>query len=352
MRRLFERNVYDEYKLYSEQRFSLGNYEGFSSQNKHYFFVCVDDIEDVELHEMIRMGNHHQAFGDYELATFVPTVSNGLVSFIEGQNCVLFQLPQYVMRNKQERTLGQELAEFHQRGKSYVKDNKSSENTWTEFWIKRLEHLENLYGNITKKTIKTSFDQAFIIALPYYLGRTENAIQYIVDTEMDLGIQLKSEPKTTCHYQFSPRTWLIIDHKTQATVKNPIDFMYDHPSRDLAEMTRFIAQHENASFKKIKQFFHDYEQKEKITPQAWRYIYGRLLFPIDFFKIVEGYYRNGNEEKYIDQLYDLMAEEESVESFLRFFQKEVVPKHWIGYVPTVDWLTNQPLQQKVNTRYY
>ena len=50
------------------------------------------------------------------------------------------------------------------------------------------------------------FDQLFIESFPYYLGVAENAIQYVVDTEMDDTPQL-TDAATICQERFTPLLW-------------------------------------------------------------------------------------------------------------------------------------------------
>lgn len=322
----------------------LGDHEGFVAQNKHYFLVCVDEIEDNEITEMIKMGNHLAANGDHEIATFVPTVTNGLTSLVAGQNCVLFQFPQFVSRSKRQKSLGFELARLHKRGKTYPNGNKAS-GVWSQFWINRLTNLESLYIDLSKQKKKISFDQAFMVSFPYYLGRTENAIQYFVDSNLDFSKQTVNEPKTICHYQFAPNSWFTIDDRTAAGLKSPIEFIYDYPSRDIAEWIRELVNNENEPFEKINEFIREYETVETISPLSWRYIYARLLFPIDYFKIVEGYYRSVNDEEreqFTDMLFELFQREIKTEAFLRGFHRQVVPSYWQGNVPKVDWLLESP----------
>ena len=73
------------------------------------------------------------------------------------------------------------------------------------------------------------FDRLFIESFPYYLGVAENAIQYVVDTEMDDTPQL-TDAATICQERFTPLLW----HQTKR-LKLPFDWVYDRPSRDIAE---------------------------------------------------------------------------------------------------------------------
>jgi spore coat protein YutH len=351
---LFERNIFDEYKLYCEQRFILGDYEGFTAQNKHYFLVAVDEIEDNEITEMIKMGNHLTAVGDHEIATFVPTVNQALTSFVEGQNRVLFELPMYVSRTKKQKALGFELARHHQRGKNYPPSQRNS-GAWSQYWINRLTQLEKLYVDLSKNKQKLSFDQAFMVSFPYYLGRTENAIQYIVDSNLDYRQHLQMEPKTICHYQFSANSWLTIDDRSGAAVKSPIDFLYDYPSRDVAEWIRQLLNQEDDPYRMTTEFVREYESVQPISPLGWRYIYGRLLFPIDYFKIIEGYYRSVNDEDgdhFTDKLFELFQQEVKTEVFLSEFHHKILPTHQQASVPVVDWLVSAKTMTRNNNPYF
>ncbi len=328
----------------------LGDHEGFTAQNKHYFFVNVDEIEDHELTEMIKMGNHLTVNGDHEVATFVPTVHQTLTSFVEGQNCALFQFPEVVSRSKQQKSEGFQLAQFHQRGKTYPNSTKES-GSWSQFWITRITQLEMVYADLSKQKKKNSFDQAFMVSFPYYLGRTENAIQYVVDTMLDFGEQSQNEPKTICHYQFTPNTWLTIDDRTQAATKKPLDFTYDYPSRDIAEWIRAVVSQDDKPIENITNFISEYEKLETISSFSWRSIYGRLLFPIDYYKIIEGYYRSVDIEdgdRFTEQLFDLFQSESQQEAFLRNFHRQIIPNHWQAYVPNVDWLKENSSQTLTN----
>ncbi len=331
----------------------LGEHEGFTAKNSHYILVCVDQIEDKEIKEMINMGNHLTANGDHEIATFIPTANNTLTSFVDGQNCILLQLPKYVSRSKKQRSMGYELARLHKRGNTFQSGSRDG-GTWSQFWLKRLNQLEMLYVDLSKQKKKYSFDQAFMVSFPYFLGRTETAIQYMVDSNLDFRQQAQLEPKTICHYQFSRNSWLTFDERTHATVKNPIEFVYDYPSRDIAEWIRGIAQRETAPYQKVNDFIRGYETVENISVLSWRYIYGRLLFPIDYFRTVEGYYRSVDDEEaegYIDQLFELLGKEKLTEGFLRNFHETILPQHLGDSVPKVDWLTKVSNAPPTHSRY-
>ena len=94
--------------------------------------------------------------------------------------------------------------------------------------------MEKVWNGLLFQTPEDEFERMFIDSFPYYIGLTENAIQYLVDTEID-DEPMETDSGTVCHERFSKR------HGGQLNnymIKNPFDWVFDHRSRDLAEWTR------------------------------------------------------------------------------------------------------------------
>ena len=86
---------------------------------------------------------------------------------------------------------------------------------------KRLDQLEKFWQSQVMNHPTDVFDRLFIESFPYYLGVAENAIQYVVDTEMDDTPQL-TDAATICQERFTPLLW----HQTKR-LKLPFDWVYD-----------------------------------------------------------------------------------------------------------------------------
>lgn len=87
---------------------------------------------------------------------------------------------------------------------------------------KRLDQLERFWQSQLMNQPSDVFDQLFIESFPYYLGIAENAIQYVVDTEIDDTPQL-ADAATICQERFTPLLW-----QQTNKLKIPIDWVYDH----------------------------------------------------------------------------------------------------------------------------
>ncbi len=73
---------------------------------------------------------------------------------------------------------------------------------------------------------QSEVDEAFLFTFPYFMGLTENAIQYAVDARIDERSSAY-EQGTICHRRFTERTWLVPSERGNI-LKCPTDFIYDH----------------------------------------------------------------------------------------------------------------------------
>ena len=134
--------------------------------------------------------------------------------------------------------------------------------------------MEKVWNSMLYQQPESEFDRMFMESFPYYMAMTENAIQYLVDTELD------DEPKsidygTVCHIHFSTRTW-----GNEIGMRNPFDWVFDHCSRDLAEWTREKYFHNVQTYQpEVLRFYTEYQSIEPLSSFSWRLLYARILFP-------------------------------------------------------------------------
>ena len=133
-------------------------------------------------------------------------------------------------------SLGSELSIFHKRGAFFPEEIEqlSRIGEWKALWEKRLDQLEKFWQSQVMNHPTDVFDQLFIESFPYYLGVAENAIQYVVDTEMD------DTPQLTDAKNNLPRTIHTFIMASNEASQTPFDWVYDHPTRDIAELIRYM----------------------------------------------------------------------------------------------------------------
>lgn len=329
--------LFDYYQLQVNELVTLGNYQSFWIRNKVYILAEVGSFKEEELVEMKKLSDFMAQQGDLSVVTFVPNMQGYYVSEI--QNVQYSLLKGTRLAERQQLPDGKELSQLHQRGRVYPGEVEQLNRIgkWKALWEKRLDQLEKFWQGKLYSHPTTPFETLFIDSFPYYLGLAENAIQYVVDTEID------DEPKhfdaaTICQERFTSQTW-----PSTKRLKIPTEWVYDHGTRDIAEWIRYVLWEEGENVEgNILQFLQDYESVQPLTSFGWRLLYGRLLFPLPYFEAVEGYYLAGTEEIrsiYADQLETIVENSNRIEAFLRNFYEMVrIPTEKLG-IREIDWLS-------------
>lgn len=330
-------HIYEHYQLQVKEFTTIGHYKSFWIRNQIYVLFPVGNLKEEELVEMKKLSDYMSQQGDQTVMTFVPNIQGYYVSEIEETNyCLLTGKPFIKNANA---SLGNELALFHKRGTFFPNkvEHLRRIGEWKSLWEKRLEQLERFWQSKVTNHPTDTFDQMFIESFPYYLGIAENAIQYVVDTELDDTPQL-ADAATICQERFSPFLWQHTHH-----FKIPVDWVYDHPSRDLAEWVRYVSFEKKENWEQIiSQFLTDYERVYPLSSFGWRLLFARLLFPIHYFETTEKYYLTGNEAKkelYRDRLEMMLADVRQTEQFIgNFFQLARMPVRKAD-IRKLDWLS-------------
>ncbi|WP_059105863.1 spore coat putative kinase YutH [Shouchella shacheensis] len=342
---MLERNVYDHYLLYCEERFAVGPYEGFQSGGQSYLLIPKEECA-TEENEMVAFSSYMRESGDDSVLELVPTRHNQRSAFLDGQEMYVFALPQpergglRTPRIESPRDLGGQLHSWHSSGQQgKMKWKKAAVSRWPDLWERRLEQLEEWYGAILNQGPETEVDEAFLLTYPYFMGMAENAIQYAVDTELDVRMT-DQDAATICHRRFSEATWLYVDERGHI-VKPPTAFIYDHPARDIAEWLREQRTLEGRSEKwqNITTFLAGYEETQDITPFTWQLTYARLVLPLPYFEIIEDYYRSQlpNEKREIAEKFTMLLNgEKENEQFLGELAEEGKIRRTAG-MPYLNW---------------
>lgn len=340
---MFERHLYDYYQLYCDERFVIQGYDAFEAAGNMYLFFPVQEASGYSPTEQVTMVEHLQRNGDITVAELIWTIQNEALGHIDGQEGYLYKLPSISPQEAyraHEGTLksGEELSFFHERGEWIQLQNKRTYPRWNELWSQRLKQLEDWYQQVVAYP-QTEIDEAFIFTFPYFMGLCENAIQYVVDTDLDEQHRGK-DSSVVCHQQFTDYTWLCPKVGTDSNVKLPAHFIVDHPSRDLAEWIRH-SKKEGTSFYDIQSFMYGYEQYRPLSRYGWRMLYSRLLFPLHYFVTIEGFYRSKMERSrsyYANEFLALLEKEKDNELFLQRFLDEFQLSSYQGGIPKVNWL--------------
>lgn len=287
-------------------------------------YVAVPTNEkESDMQQLYYMAMYMRAQGDETIATLLPTKTGRLIGMLQGEQVSVWKIE----NRMQMGDIAQQLALFHRRGRTYpyAVSSRSRFGQWGELWGQRIDQLEQFWQLQVESPKKNDVDKRFIETFPYYLGFTENAIQYVVDTQLD-EVPMRSDMPTICHEQFSQQTW--------EAGKIPTDWVFDHASRDVAEWIRkqWLTARSDET---IVRFLQTYEHSQSLSRFAWRMIYARLLFPLHYFQAIENYYCSEGDmrQSYAQQLRQVFDEMETYEQKLRHFHDMTNVS-----IPRLDWL--------------
>jgi spore coat protein YutH len=333
---MLERVLYEQYRLHCDKRMKIGKYDGFQASGKTYIIAPFKRIEGTDMSELMAFITLYYKQGDTAVAPIERTVQGNFYFVTENGYYTVLRIPDN-RTNFDTVNVGRELALFHKRTSGYP-FKKSSLNyylSWKVFWQRRMEQMEAWYEKMKQSKEKTDTDRLFIETFPYFLGLTENALQYVSEIERDEGENLPTA--SVCHEQFLSSSWDCDGYY----VKLPTRWIVDQPSRDIAEYLRKDFYDDAGVKKNGLKFINDYEKILPLSKASWRFLYARLLFPVDYYRNVEGFYSartNDNKIRYASLIEKTVNDMDCYERNLKtFYQSVGLPAEQL-LIPTLDWM--------------
>lgn len=336
MNKILQHILQQKYSINSNEEFRLGRYEACLTDNHLYLLIPVGNMKTEEISDLDQIARHLIHYGDYHVCQFLKS-KDGESRFEWRNEHYSIIVSQTITESPLQR-IGGELAKFHYYGRliPFEIEGVNRIGRWKQFWEQRLDQMEKVWNGRILEPPDNEFERLFIESFPYYMGLAENAIQYLIDTEID-DDPIAVDSGTVCHERFSAKTWG--DHYI---LKNPFDWVFDHCTRDLAEWTRELYFKNIKTYEPdMKQFFFEYGAIMPLSSFSWRLLYARLLFPLHFFECVEDYYITSSEQQKLavgERLNKYLEQTREHEAFLKnFFPLLEVPMRAYR-IPQVEWL--------------
>lgn len=310
----------DHYRIHPGDRVTIDGRTGFLADGSIYFTMKSTDVETVHLEQAV-LAYYLLENGFSHIALPIKNMKNEWFTVYGKEHYLTYRV---TMRNSERQNNGTALAAFHQIGSAYSYEPKalSSYGAWRQLWTDKLTLFE--------ERIKNSPSKLLLDVLPYVIGMSENAIQYLRETEETESRFSEIDQGTI--------TFLRFHHQFHREVLWPDELGYDHPARDIAEHLRALF-----LFRKPddiqRQFIHDYEEIRPLSPFSLRLIYARLLFPIHLFDAMEQFFYSDETSQHEQVLTDMIARQADYEKRLRnFFKMKGVDPEEVQLIE-VDWLT-------------
>jgi spore coat protein YutH len=316
---MLEKLLENQYGVKVEERLKVNSYEALRGNGWVYLFPRPGNRNEEELNELDSIANHLRNYGDLHVPVFLPSKEGNLITEWENNQYCILAVQQTNNRQPQKQKLGRKLAKFHERGRMvpFQVQRVSRIGKWKQLWEQRLEQMEKVWTGLLFQTPEDEFERLFLDSFPYYMGLTENAIQYLVDAEID-DDPTEIDNGTVCHERFSSTSW-----GADFLLKNPFDWVFDHRSRDIAEWTRERYFRNNQTYQlDVRNFYQEYLSIAPLSIFSWKLLYSRILFPLHYFECVENYYISQSEQQkksLEEQLTKILRQSMEYERFLSSF---------------------------------
>lgn len=327
--------IKEKYGIHVRQLSVYQKYQCFQTPNSFFLIIPVSGFTQSELTELYYMSQYLQEQSDPYVSVFIFTKEGELTFEDEGKTYALLKAP--IPVSNRSFSVGGELAEFHRKGRGFPYEVKEAGRIgqWKDLWGKRVDQLESFWMQKIHMSPLEPFEKKMIEAFPYYSGLAENAIQYLVDTELDDNPGAE-DSGTICHQRMERDTW-----SAESLIRIPGDWVFDHAARDIAEYMRSTyLYHRDDLLNDGFLFLQEYEQITPLSSFSKRLFYSRLLFPLHFFETVESYYISHDSEKhfYEEQLDYILADCTRYEQFLQTCHDMMNVRSAEIFVPPVVWL--------------
>lgn len=301
----FEQLLFEQYGIRSEEPIMVDNIKGYKKGEYVYFIIFAENKEIIHMEQATLAYFLAEQFSDY-IAIPIPNVQGEWFTSLNESAYIVLQ----IKINDWSRRIagGEDLAQFHQLGTTYNYEPQtiSSYGQWRTLWINKLTYFEKKAETTTSSSY-SKWNEIVNDALPYIIGVSENAIQYMQESEQERRFHENDQGSITFNRYYDqlerPFLW-------------PTDLVYDHPVRDLAEKIRYMILNRQGH-QDVSKFLHEYQAMRPLSVFSWRLLYARLLYPVHIFDCMDTGFTSENPDDYANDLENLLYGQDHYESFLK-----------------------------------
>lgn len=314
------------YNIHSLDKIHMDSNIGYKTNDSIYFIISAPNKEALYM-EQAALAYYLVENGFTQTAFPIPNIYG---NWLTRQHNTLYMVTKVLMIQQDERSShGHLLAQFHQKNATYTFEPQyiSSYGQWKQLWIDKLTMIEQKALEEANKYLNNYYN-LIIDSLPYMIGMSENAIQYVNETDHEPNYD-KSDQGTVTFLRYrdqllQPIIW--VD-----------DLAYDHPTRDIAEFIRHELLH-TEDIESIEAFLSDYESVRPLSTFGWRLLYARLLYPIHLLDVLEKGFLNTPAHYHYDILKDLIKKQPLYEERLHHLFNSYKRSYQNKHIPMIQWI--------------
>jgi len=319
----------NDYAIQINEKVTVNGKEGFKDAEYIYFTISAPNKEAIHM-EQAALAYYLVETGYLHTAYPVRNIRGDWFTTIEESRYIVVRLNQ--LQGDVPSSNGELLADFHQKHTpyDYEPENISSYGQWKQLWINKLTLFEKQIVQEAKSKTNSNYYRLLMDILPYIIGISENAIQYMQET-MEDGRYHEGDQGTIAFRRYH--------HNLLEPIIWPHDLVYDHPTRDIAEFIRAtLLSGTGQSEAEVISFMNAYQSIRPLSIFSWRILYARLIFPIPIFDLLQKSFIIQDDDNHYLEMVDLLEKQTVYEQKLRSFFEIVGVDHETLNIPVLHWL--------------
>ncbi|GAB4072778.1 spore coat protein CotS [Barrientosiimonas marina] len=315
------------YSIQAGDRTVWDGTEVFQDANYTYFIIYADQTEAIHMEQAALAYYYYE--NDYRnVAVPVPTLDGKWFSVYDDTPCMVWRANHRPVLPKGPH--GERLAVFHMTGAAYPYEPETIFNygQWKELWIEKLTAFENKI-NWEAHNHPNDYYRLLMDSMPYLIGLSENAIQYMQETESEQRFH-DTDQATVVFGRYK--------NQLESSLVWGTEFAVDHPARDLAEYIRYQLLYAEDPLRDISLFLNDYQRIRPLSIFSWRVLLARLLYPVHFFDVIGRGFSADQYEGVHAELAELLQKQPMYEERLGFFFENAGINPEALQIPVLHWL--------------
>lgn len=289
------------------------NFYYFQINKQHFYFVPFLR-EEKELIDIINCSKELKS-RNIECHDIIYNKDSKVLTKVGDTTFVLLK----VIGNINEEYTINDILDLNSRLHLTVEKLKLYQNNWPKMWSDKVDYYEYQIRELGKSK------EGMLESFSYYVGLAENAISYANKTLKTL------KPNEFDKVTLSHRR--IFYPNIKLNYLNPLSFVFDLESRDIAEYIKslFFYGNEEDAYADLELYL----KLKKMSQYGYQMLYSRLLYPSYYFDLYEKIIMNEiSEEKIIN----ILTKVEKYEIFLKRAFKIISN---FSFIEPIEWLSRK-----------
>lgn len=240
---------------------------------------------------------------------------------------------------------GQSLARFHQATSTFTGDKLflpyRSLGSWPSMWRRKLRHYSDYRDELDERNAElTAMDEYLLTSYTYVHQLGDTAVHYLYASGYDKVVKETAACGKVAYQNFD-QGYMLWNEKDVRLVAGEWNWVLDMRARDIGQWLKADARRNGWDDERAARFIDGYNSVSPLLEDEYAVIYGLMLYPGRFLKLVESYQelpleerREVDGEEWHSQLEDELIR---MEEALRRYPL-MVEQRYGASIPQIDWL--------------